>query len=167
MSRIYRRGWLTGLGFLLSTGCSHIQARPVATTRSPDPASLIEELVSFHTGILGDTVKIDACSILRATADETILTRLSPRTLASITSSRDCRGNTTYRENRRRVLLSLEQHPDSVVANIGAKNGHYVHIASYKAVPIQNTSRFGFASVTLHSFGTAGSAPPPAPPPLR
>jgi hypothetical protein len=137
--------------------------RPIATGKS-DAAPIIEELILFHSGILHDIVKIDRCSILLATADEAILTRLSQRALASITSPSDCRANTTREETYRRALISIQRYPDSAVANIEAKDGDYVHIASYKALPIENTDRLGFATVLLHDFGTVGRVPPPPPP---
>jgi hypothetical protein len=155
------------LGFLFSAGCTYNQAGRTLVARIPDAAPLIEDLVLFHSGILGDSVKIDGCSILQATGDEAILRRLSGRALASITSTRDCRAKTARRETYRRMLISVERYPDSAVANIEAKDGEYVHIASYKAVPIQNTGRLGFASVLLHDFGTGGSLPPPPPPPRK
>ena len=63
--------------------------------------------------------------------------------------------------------MSIKKFPDSIVADIEAVDGHYFHVASYKAVVISKPPGFSFAAVTFHDFGSVAGPPPPPPPPKK
>ena len=148
---------------VLSVGCAYPQPAPRTVAQAHDIVSLVDDLLTFHRAVLHDTVRIDACSIRRATGDSTILSRLSRQALNAVTT--ECEPSGVSFGRSRRSLLSLTSFPDSLIAEIEAVEGDYVHVASYRALPVAETPWFRFAEVTLSRFGH--SVPPPPPPPQK
>jgi len=150
---------------LLSVECTHTNLVPDTASRSNDWTAIIDDLLAFHAAVLHDSTRIDACSIAQATGDSAILRRLSPRARNVLTS--ECAPFGTPIAGSRRGLLSIKKFPDSIVADIEAVDGHYFHVASYKAVVISKPPGFSFAAVTFHDFGSVAGPPPPPPPPKK
>jgi hypothetical protein len=151
---------LIAVGILISAGSGLGQtAQP--ETQDPHLAPLVESLLSFHSGVLGDTVKIDWCSVVAAVHDPVIVSRLSSEARATLTKPDTCSPDKSSNQPNQRGLISFKVYPDSVIAEIEAKNGHYVHLATYKAFPARDGPAMIFTSVVLHHFAFSGSLPPP------
>ena len=151
--------------FLLSGRWANSESQPMLREPKQDFAPLIESLAAFHAAVLGDSVKIDRCSVLQATGDNRIVSRLTPATLARLTGPRDCAANPGAQHPNWRGLVSIHSYGDSAVAQMEVKDGHYVHLATYRAIKTRGDSRPTFVSVLLHDFGFSGSAPPSPPKP--
>jgi hypothetical protein len=154
-----------GLSFLMSVRCIKSQPQPVVHDPKQGYAPLIESLAVFHTAVLGDSVKIDRCSVIQATGDKGILSRLTPLASAKLTAARDCEKNPGAQEANWRGLVSIKSYDDSAIVQMEAKDGHYVHLATYRAIKPMSSGRLNFVSVTLTNFGFSGSVPPSAPKP--
>jgi hypothetical protein len=149
---------------VLGFGCVFPRSAP-PVSQSHDLTSVIDDLLTFHFSVLHDTVRLDACSIQRATDDSAILGRLSRRALDALTSKCEPPGTSFGRS--RRSLVSIQSFPDSIIADVEAVEGDYFHVASYKALPVAEFPWFRFQSVTISHFGTTARPPPPPPPPKK
>lgn len=154
-----------GLTFLLSGPSVKSQPQPMLPDPMQEFAPLIESLAAFHTAVLGDSVKIDRCSVIQATGDKEILSRLTPLASARLTAARDCETNPGAQQPNWRGLVSIKCYGDSAFVQMEVKDGHYVHLATYRALKTKPSGRLDFVSVMLHNFAFSGSAPPSPPKP--
>ena len=151
--------------FLLSGRLATTESQPMPRHPKQEFAPLIESLAVFHAAVLGDSVKIDRCSVIRATGDNGIVNRLAPATLARLTGPRDCAANPGAQQPNWRGLVSIHSYDESAVVQMEVKDGHYLHLAAYRAIKTKSNARPTFVSVLLHDFAFSGSVPPSTPKP--